>query len=103
MIATTPIPPYYSVIFTSIQNENINGYSDMSAKMLNLVEKEDGFLGVESARSELGITVTYWKDLESIKRWKANEEHIVAQQKGKMEWYKSYKVRIALVESDYEF
>ena len=103
MIAKTPSPPYYAVIFSSIRTKGDNGYSDMGNKMLELSSEQDGFLGVESAREELGITVSYWNDLESIKKWKENTEHIIAQEKGKTEWYKSFKTRIAKVERDYDF
>lgn len=103
MIANTPKPPYYAVIFSSVNTENVADYSEMAERMVELATKEEGFLGIESARNELGITVSYWKDLESIKNWKMNSEHRIAQEKGRKEWYKSYKTRIALVERDYEF
>jgi heme-degrading monooxygenase HmoA len=66
MIAKTTQPPYYAVIFTSIRTEGDNGYSQMGEEMEKLVEKQPGFLGFETARNEIGITVSYWKDLESI-------------------------------------
>ena len=99
----TPKPPYYAVIFTSTRTEVDNGYSNMSDKMVELAAKQDGFLGIESAQEDIGITVSYWKDLESISKWKNNSEHLNAQAKGKTDWYKSFKVRIARVEMDYEF
>ena len=70
---------------------------------LQLAFQQDGFLGYESAREELGITVSYWKDEESIKKWKDNLEHQTAQKTGKELWYKQFKVRISKVERDYEF
>ena len=103
MIAKTPQPPYYAVIFTSIRTKGDNGYAEMANKMLQLASKQYGFLGVESAREETGITVSYWKDLESIKNWKENTEHSIAREKGKTKWYKTFKTRIAKVERDYEF
>lgn len=75
----------------------------MAIRMEELAREQEGFLGIESARSEVGITVSYWKDLESIKRWKQNSEHVVAQRKGRSDWYTSYKTRIAKVERDYGF
>ena len=57
MIANTPEPPYYTVIFTSNRTEGDNGYSEMGEKMFELVEQQEGFLGVESASKEIGITV----------------------------------------------
>jgi len=51
--------------------------------MVELAAKQDGYLGIELAREGLGITVSYWKDLESIKKWKDNAEDLIAQGKGK--------------------
>ena len=101
LIAETPSPPYYAVIFSSLRNADIEGYARTAARMMELATQQPGFLGVESAREDLGITVSYWSDLESIKQWKANAEHRLAQKMGMDKWYSSYKTRIALVERDY--
>lgn len=103
MIADTPTPPYYAVIFTSIRTRVDNGYSEMSDKMIELASQEDGFLGVESAREEYGITVSYWKDLESINNWRNNMAHKIAKERGRKEWYLQFKMRIAKVELDTQF
>ena len=102
-IAKTPEPLYYAVIFTSHRTEGDNGYGEMAEKMVELAAKQPGFLGVESARESVGITVSYWKDLESIKMWKQNAKHMMAQKRGKEVWYKEFKTRICKVESDYGF
>lgn len=94
---------YYAVIFTSIQTENIEGYSEMAELMETLAKKQPGFLGMESARNGIGITISYWQNLESIKNWKANLDHLVAQKIGREQWYSYYKVRICEVEREYEF
>jgi len=103
MIAKTPHPPYYAVIFSSLRTEGDNGYSEMSEKMVALASKQDGFLGMETARADIGITVSYWRDLDSIKKWRENTDHSVARRKGRSDWYKCFKVRIAKVERDYGF
>lgn len=103
MISETPQPPYYAVIFTSIRTEENKGYSEMADQMVELASQQEGFLGVESARNEIGITVSYWKDLESIKKWKENTDHSIARALGKSDWYQSFKTRIAKVERDYGF
>jgi heme-degrading monooxygenase HmoA len=90
-IAKTPKPPYYAVIFTSHRTEGDNGYGEMAGEMLELASKQPGFIGVESARESVGITVSYWTDLASIKAWKQNAEHILAQKRGKEIWYKEFK------------
>ena len=100
-IANTPPPPYYAVIFTNLRTAVDEGYGDMAEKMVVLAAQQPGFLGVESARDGLGITVSYWKDLESIRAWKAHAEHQLAQQLGHEKWYAAFKTRIAKVERDY--
>jgi len=103
MIATTPKPPYYAVIFTSIKTDDDKGYTMMSNKMVELAKLQEGFLGIEFARNELGITVSYWNSLEAIQCWKQNVDHTEAREKGRSTWYKQFKVRISKVERDYSF
>lgn len=102
-IAHTPQPPYYAVIFTSLRTKGDLGYGTMADEMMALAAQQAGFLGVESARNETGITVSYWESLAAIKNWKANTRHLEAQKSGRDKWYARYKVRICLVERDYEF
>ena len=101
MLANTPRPPYYAVIFSSYMSNNNDGYAEMAVKMLELAKLQDGYLGIESAREEIGITVSYWKDLESIKNWKHNVDHEVARKNGRTRWYSDFRVRVSLVERDY--
>ncbi|GAB4494959.1 MAG: antibiotic biosynthesis monooxygenase [Saprospiraceae bacterium] len=101
MIAKTPTPPYYAVIFTSVRTEGDNSYSEMAERMVELAAQQPGYLGVESARNEVGITVSYWESLEAIRHWKANTEHLVAQKLGREKWYAAFKTRVCRVERDY--
>lgn len=100
-IAATPKPPYFAVIFTSLRTDGDNGYNEMALRMVELAAQQTGYLGIESAREDLGITVSYWSDLQSIKNWKANSEHAFAQKLGHDKWYSAFKVRISKVENDY--
>jgi heme-degrading monooxygenase HmoA len=100
-IAETPAPPYYAVIFTSLRTVGDKGYGDMAEKMLALAAQQPGFLGIESARASIGITVSYWASLEAIAHWKQQADHQFAQQLGREVWYSQFKVRIAKVERDY--
>lgn len=107
LIADTPQPPYYAVVFTNMRNTDNEAanqdYAKTAQRMVELGSQEPGFLGIESVRDGLGITVSYWADTESIKRWKQNCEHLVAQEKGQKQWYAAYKTRICKVERDYGF
>ena len=100
-IAGTPEPPYYAVIFISHRTGDDNGYCEMAEKMVALASQQPGFLGVESAREEIGITVSYWTDLESIQLWREHIEHQQARKLGRERWYSAFQVRIAKVEHDY--
>ncbi len=95
--------PYYAVIFTSTNTDATEGYTEMAEKMEELAAKQKGFLGVDSARNDVGITNSYWKSLEDISNWKRQTDHLIAQQKGKSDWYRWYNVRICKVEREYEF
>jgi len=104
--ANTPKPPYYAVIFTSKRTETDDkGYGQVANFMVELASKQPGYLGVESSRDQygVGITVSYWEDMESIKLWKENMSHKKAQEKGKSDWYSKYITRICKVEKDYSF
>jgi heme-degrading monooxygenase HmoA len=103
MIAETPEPPYWAVLFTSLRTEGDNGYGAMAEAMERLARQQPGFLGFESAREGLGITVSYWKDEASIAAWQKDVRHLAAQEKGRSAWYTHYKVRVARVERDYGF
>ena len=103
MIARTPPPPYWAVIFTSLRTDVDDGYGAMAEAMLELAAQQPGFLGVESAREGTGITVSYWTDPESIAAWKAVVKHQAAQKAGREKWYARYTTRIARVERDYSF
>jgi heme-degrading monooxygenase HmoA len=100
--ATTPKPPYYAVIFTSVRHDSDNGYAETAKQMLELASKQPGFLGFETARQEIGISVSYWSTPEAIKAWKENVTHRQAQNRAK-DWYKAFRVRVCRVEREYGF
>ena len=101
--STYPMP-YYAVIFSSERTEGERGYHSMAEKMVELAQKQNGFLGMESARDNaIGITVSYWRTLEDIAAWKNNAAHQIAQERGKSEWYSKFTLRICKVERDYMF
>ena len=94
---------YYAVIFTSRKTKNEMGYKRMSQEMEDLARKQPGFLGLDSAQNEVGITISYWDSLDAIKNWKYNLQHQTAQRIGKEKLYSEYCVRICKVEREYSF
>jgi heme-degrading monooxygenase HmoA len=102
-LAETPEPPYTAVIFSSLRTEGDRGYDAMSDRMDELAAQQPGYLGVESARDGIGITVSYWATPGDAAAWKAVAEHRGAQQLGREQWYAAYRVRIATVEREYGY
>ena len=100
--ANTPTPPYYAVIFTSIRTDGDNGYGETAQKMLSFASEQPGFLGFETARQEIGISVSYWSSLDAITAWRKNYSHKQAQAHVK-DWYKAFRVRVCRVEREYGF
>jgi len=98
----TPQPPYYAVIFTSTRCDGDNGYADAAREMLELASAQPGFLGFESARQELGISVSYWASEEAIRAWKEHAAHRLVQAHSR-DWYASFRVRVCRVEREYGF
>ena len=103
MIASTPRPPYYAVIFSTIRTDMDEGYEETAHRMEELAKQQGGYLGIESARSVMGITVSYWESLDAIAKWKNNIEHTAAREKGRGLWYHKYQLRICKVERDYGY
>ena len=85
---------YYAVIFASVRSEDSEGYQAMMEEIVALAQEQPGFLGLDSARQDIGITVSYWQDVQSIKNWREHSKHKLAQQLGREKWYKAFSVRI---------
>lgn len=103
-IANTPQPPYYAVIFTTVLSEDTEGYGATAKTMFQLATKHPGCLGFEvTGDGRTGIGVSYWTDEESIRSWKADADHQMAQKLGRERWYSQYQLRVARVERDYGY
>ncbi|CAL2101790.1 JEMB protein [Tenacibaculum sp. 190130A14a] len=103
MIVDNLKPPYYAVIFTTTVTNTLEGYVETAERMEALAKQQKGFLGIESARAAIGITVSYWESLDAISNWKNNIEHTEARDLGREKWYKKYQLRICKVEREYGF
>lgn len=103
-LAQTPEPPYYAVIFTSQRSgADAEHYAAMATRMAELATQQPGYLGAEAARGAdgVGITVSYWRSEQDIAAWKAQSEHLQAQQLGNARWYDAFELRVAKVERAY--
>jgi heme-degrading monooxygenase HmoA len=104
VFAKTPEPPYYAVIFSAKHSGQAKAAYDRTAERMNeLAAEQPGFLGIETVRGEdgFGITVSYWSSDDAISAWKANAEHVAAQDLGTSVWYSHFELRVAKVERAY--
>ncbi len=105
-LAKTPAPPYFAVVFTSLHTDGDSvEYAEAAESMCRLAAEQEGYLGIESVRDAdgVGITVSYWKDEDSIRNWYELAEHRDVQQRGRDFWYDAYDVRVCRVERAYSF
>jgi len=103
-ISNTPKPPYYAVIFTSINTPvDHTEHIEMYGRLVQHAETFEGYLGIERARNTdgTGVAAVYWRDLESIQAWAKDSQHQVAKSKGREIWYSHYMIRICKVEREY--
>jgi heme-degrading monooxygenase HmoA len=58
-----------------------------------------GFIDVKSYTANDGerITIVWWEDAETLKQWREQERHRVAQRQGRQQWYEYYKMEVAEV------
>ena len=105
-LATTPQPPYYAVIFSSIRTaQDDQGYGSAADRMMQLAGDQPGYLGVDSVRDAtgVGITVSYWASEAAIAAWRRHAEHTIVREQGRKSWYETYELRVAKVERAYGF
>ncbi|MBB5870360.1 heme-degrading monooxygenase HmoA [Allocatelliglobosispora scoriae] len=97
-------PPYYAVVFTSRREPADDGYAETADRMAELAAEQPGYLGMDSTRGPdgLGITVSYWRDEESITGWRRNAEHTLARERGRTDWYAEWAIHVAKVERAYQ-
>jgi heme-degrading monooxygenase HmoA len=95
----------YVVIFRAQPGTPDNEYSTTAAKLRELAFSDFGCLDFVSATEDNGseVTLSYWPDEESIRKWKAHTDHLMAQQLGREKWYESYIVQIAEIKREYKF
>lgn len=89
-------------------NPNIEGkaeYLDIAAELRGFLENRDGFISIERFQSlseeDKILSLSFWRDEESIKAWRNLIEHRTAQSKGKESLFKNYRIRVAEVVRDY--
>lgn len=82
-------------------------YADVAAHLHAHIQGFDGFLSVERFESKTApgkwLSVSYWRDAEALKAWRADAEHRKGMAVGKGEIFRDYRIVIAEVSRDYDF
>jgi heme-degrading monooxygenase HmoA len=80
-------------------------YVALDAELSELVKAQDGFLDVKSYSAADGerLTIVWWRDQESLAKWKALPRHAEAQRAGRQHWYQYYKMEVAEVVRESHF
>lgn len=101
-VVDAPPPPYYAVIAPAELRDDVRGYPELAAKLVELAREQPGFLGIESGFQDgFALAVSYWASLDAIDAWRRNSRHRIAKEKGRSDWFGKYRIRIAKVERVY--
>lgn len=80
-------------------------YLAIAASLRPELEVTDGFLSIErfSSLSEDGkiLSLSFWRDEESVRRWREHEDHRKAQRIGRSAIFQDYRLRVVSVLRDY--
>lgn len=95
-----------AVIFEVIPSEGKKAeYLEIASQLRPELDEIDGFISIERFQSlndpEKVLSLSFWKDEESIQQWRSLEMHRWAQSKGRDGIFKDYHLRIAEVKRDY--
>lgn len=84
---------------------NPDPYLHIAAGLIDELKAVDGFISVErfQSLSDPGklLSLSFWRDEESVKRWRTLESHRRAQEAGRGGVFANYRLRVAQVLRDY--
>ena len=89
------------VLFRSklVPTASTDGYDEMAKEMDDLARTMPGFIDVKSFKADDGerLTVVWWQDEDTLRAWREQARHRVAQRTGRERWYEYYKLDVAEV------
>jgi heme-degrading monooxygenase HmoA len=95
-----------AVIFEAFPAEGKwDEYLDIAARLRHELNKIEGFISIERFQSLTNtqkiLSLSFWKDEDSIKQWRNVEMHRMAQKEGRSSIFDNYRLRVATVQRDY--
>jgi heme-degrading monooxygenase HmoA len=93
------------VLFRSKLVDAPEGYAEMAAEMEALARTMPGFVDVKAYSAEDGerLTIVRWTDHETLRQWREQARHRIAQRTGREQWYRYYRMEIADVVRETSF
>ena len=80
-------------------------YKALAEGLADDVRNSDGFISIERFESISNkgkfVSLSFWRDPESVRKWRNLQKHREAQKKGRGEIFGSYRLRVAQVLRDY--
>jgi heme-degrading monooxygenase HmoA len=80
-------------------------YLDMAASLRPALEEIEGFVSVERFQSMATpgklVSISFWRDEASVKRWREHNRHHLAQLAGRGQIFADYRITVAEVERQY--
>ena len=94
------------VVFQFSTNPKMSGEYFKEVELLKKeIKNEKGFISAErymsNAIKDSYVSISTWKDKQSVENWHKNKRHQISQNKGKEKIFKSFRIRVAEVFKDY--
>lgn len=95
-----------AVIFEAFPGEGKRDeYFDLASQLKSELGKIKGFISIERFQSvndsKKLLSLSFWRDEESVAQWRNLELHRQAQKKGRDSVFEDYRLRVANVTRDY--
>jgi heme-degrading monooxygenase HmoA len=80
-------------------------YERTFGRMVELVSAMPGFRGIEGFAGEDGreLAVAWFDSAEAVTEWKNQPEHVITQERGRMEFFAAYNITVAEVDRQYSW
>lgn len=80
-------------------------YLKIASELFEFLQTQDGLISIERFQSLIDeskiLSLSFWQDEESIRKWRNIIEHRNGQKRGKGVLFESYRIRVADVVRDY--
>jgi len=95
-----------AVIFeVQVAKGKTSEYLDIANEIRPFLSEVEGFISIERFQSLTNegkvLSLSFWRDEESIQEWRRLEGHRLAQSKGRNGVFENYRLRVAGIIRDY--